>query len=154
AKVHIATGPVMLAGLNGNSRSLYKPFHGQVDPRFGFAYQFNPRLVLRGGFASNTFMDFNQFVGHATNAPYSTTASSAGAVPTATSGGTIVNPANGFTSLTAATTGIPYNTWSDNLRPAFVPSYDLAAEYQISNTQPAMVAYVGNIGNHLENLRN
>ncbi len=118
AKVNIATGALMLAGVNGNSRSLYKPFYGQVDPRFGFAYQFNQRLVLRGGFSSTTFMDFNQFVGHATNAPYSSSASATG------------------------------------LKPAFIPSYDLAAEYQISNTQTVMLAYVGNIGNHLENLRN
>ena len=152
AKVNTATGALMLAAVNGNSSSLYKPFYGQFDPRVGFAYQFNPRLVLRGGFASNTFMDFNQFVGHATNAPFVASASFTGTTPTATSGGTYANPANGFVNLTNNITN--YNTWSDNLRPAFVPSYDLAAEYQISNTQTVMVAYVGNIGNHLENLRN
>jgi hypothetical protein len=153
AKVNVTTGALVLAGGKGNSRSLYNPFYGQADPRFGFAYQFSPRLVLRGGFASNTFMDFNQFVGHATNAPFSASAGATGTTPTATSGGSIVNPANGFTDV-STTTVTNYNTWSDNLRPAFVPSYDLAAEYQISNTQTVMVAYVGNMGNHLENLRN
>lgn len=152
AKVDIASGSLVYAGVNGASRSLYNPFHGQIDPRIGFAWQLNPRMVVRGGFSSITFMDFNAFVGHATNAPFSSQARATGALPTKTFGGSIVNPSNGFTGTAVSATS--YNTWPDNLRPAFVPSYDLAVEYQLSNTQSLMLAYVGNIGNHLLDLRN
>lgn len=152
AKVDIASGSLVYAGLNGASRALYNPFHGQVDPRFGFAYQVNPRMVLRGGFSSVTFMDFNTFVGHATNPPYSSQATATATIPTKTAGGSTLNPASGFTG--SAVNATSYNTWPDNLRPAFVPSYDLTVEYQLSNTQSLMFAYVGNIGNHLLNLRN
>ncbi|MFN2976002.1 TonB-dependent receptor [Terriglobus aquaticus] len=154
AKIDIATGQLRLAGVNGNNRALYNPFYGQVDPRFGFAYQINPRTVVRGGFASTTFMDFNQFVSHATNRPFVNTATAAGVTPSATTGGTVINPANGFANVAAASTPTSYATWRDDLRPAFVPSYDLSLEYQLSNTQTLMAAYVGNIGNRLLNLRN
>ncbi|WP_263417189.1 TonB-dependent receptor [Terriglobus albidus] len=154
AKVDIATGQLRLAGQNGNNRALYNPFYGQFDPRFGFAWQLNNRTVLRGGFASTTFMDFNQFVSHLTNRPYVNTAAATATVPTTTSGGTVVNPASGFANASAVNTATNYTTWRDDLRPSFVPSFDLAMEYQISNTQTVMVAYVGNIGNRLLNLRN
>ena len=154
AKIDIATGQLRLAGLNGNNRALYNAFKGQVDPRIGFAYQMNPKMVVRGGFASTTFMDFNQFVSHATNRPYVNTATATGVTPSATSGGTVINPATGFANVAAATGATSYSTWADNLRPAFVPSYDISVEYQISNTQTIMGAYVGNIGNHMLDLRN
>ena len=153
ANVDLTTGQLVLAGVNGRSRSLYNSFYGQVDPRMGFAWQVNPRTVLRGGFASVTFMDFNSFVNHATNAPFSTQASATGTIPVAGSGGSIINPSNGFTGA-AATTSTSYSAWPNNLRPAFIPSYDLAIEHQLSNTQSLMVAYVGNIGNHLQDIRN
>lgn len=154
AKVDIATGQLRLAGVNGNNRALYNPFYGQVDPRLGFAYQVNAKFVVRGGFASTTFMDFNQFVNHATNRPFVNTATGTALTPTAASGGTVINPANGFANVTAASTPTSYSTWRDDLRPAFVPSYDLTLEYQLSNTQTLMAAYVGNVGNRLLNLRN
>lgn len=154
AKVDIATGQLRLAGQNGNNRALYNSFYGQIDPRIGFAWQVRPNLVVRGGFASNTFMDFNQFVNHATNRPFVNTASATAGTPTTTSGGSIVNPATAFANIAAATGTTSYSTWKDDLRPAFVPSYDLAVEYQLNNTDSLMVAYVGNIGNHLLNLRN
>jgi hypothetical protein len=154
AKIDIATGQLRLAGQSGNNSALYNSFYGQVDPRVGFAWQVRPNLVVRGGFASNSFMDFNQFVSHLTNRPSVNTASATGNTPTSTSGGSVLNPATAFASATAATGTTSYATWKDSLRPAFVPSYDLAVEYQLSNTQSLMVAYVGNIGNRLLDLLN
>ncbi len=42
-------GTILLAGLGGNSRSLVNARWNQFAPRFGFAYQINPKTVLRGG---------------------------------------------------------------------------------------------------------
>jgi hypothetical protein len=42
-------GTILLAGLGGNSRSLVNARWNQFAPRFGFAYQMNPKTVIRGG---------------------------------------------------------------------------------------------------------
>jgi len=42
-------GNILLAGRGGNSRSLVNARWNQFAPRFGFAYQFDRKTVLRGG---------------------------------------------------------------------------------------------------------
>ena len=42
-------GQILLAGRGGNSRSLVNARWNQFAPRFGIAFQINPRTVLRGG---------------------------------------------------------------------------------------------------------
>jgi hypothetical protein len=42
-------GTIQLAGLGGNSRALVNARWNQFAPRFGFAFQINPKTVLRGG---------------------------------------------------------------------------------------------------------
>ncbi|HTS34779.1 MAG TPA: carboxypeptidase regulatory-like domain-containing protein [Candidatus Solibacter sp.] len=42
-------GTILLAGRGGNSRSLVNARWNQFAPRFGFAFQINPKTVLRGG---------------------------------------------------------------------------------------------------------
>jgi hypothetical protein len=45
----VTGGTILLAGRGGNSRSLVNPRWNQFAPRFGFAYQINPKTVVRGG---------------------------------------------------------------------------------------------------------
>jgi hypothetical protein len=152
ANVDLVTKQVLLAGVNGNSRALYNKTYRQLDPRVGFAWQIKPRLVVRGGFASTTFMDFNGLLNHSANAPFSTQANISATAPTTTGTGTPVNPATRFASV-AGSAATSYTAWSPRLRPAFIPSFDLTMEYEISNTQSLMIAYVGNVGSSLLNLR-
>jgi len=42
-------GTILLAGRGGNSASLVNARWNQFGPRFGFAFQINPKTVLRGG---------------------------------------------------------------------------------------------------------
>jgi len=44
------TGGVTFLGLNGNPRGIRDPFYKAFMPRFGFAYQLMPSVVLRGGY--------------------------------------------------------------------------------------------------------
>jgi len=152
ANVDLVNKTVLLAGVNGNSRSLYQSTYRQIDPRFGFAWSVNPRLVIRGGFASTTFMDFNGLLNHSANAPFSTQASVSATAPTTTSTGVALNPATRLATV-SSTAATSYTAWSPRLRPAFLPSYDLTVEYQLSNTQSLMIAYVGNVGSALQDLR-
>lgn len=145
ANIDLTNKTVLLAAVGGNSRSLYKPTYTQIDPRFGFAYQVNNRLVVRGGFSSVTFMDFNALT-HAANPPFSTQSSATATAPSAAFGGSPVSPSAGFTGSAVAATS--YTAWT-NLKPAFVLSFDLAVEYQLSNTSSLMAAYVGNVGSRL-----
>ena len=140
---------LMFAGQNGNSRALYNPFYGEVMPRFGFAWQFNSKLVLRGGYGITDFLEgtganlrptlnppfFSQFV----NSP---------ATPSATTGGTPLSVKSGFSNgKQAAIT--QYNAWDKHLRPATVQQFNLTTEYLVNSHTTASVGYVGEVGQHL-----
>jgi len=152
ANVDLNTKQLLLAGVNGNSRALYNPTYRQIDPRVGFAWQVTPRMVVRGGFASTTFMDFNGLLNHSANPPFSTQANISATAPTLTAGGMALDPATSLSNV-SATAATSYTAWSPRLRPAFLPSFDLAVEYQLSNSDSLMAAYVGNVGSSLLNLR-
>ena len=46
----VSTGHIALPGQGGYSRGIVDGDHNNFAPRFGFAYQVNPRLVVRGGY--------------------------------------------------------------------------------------------------------
>ncbi|HEV2278935.1 MAG TPA: TonB-dependent receptor [Acidobacteriaceae bacterium] len=140
---------LMFARVNGNSRALYDPFYGEVMPRFGFAWQLQSKLVLRGGYGITDFLEgtganlrptlnppfFSQFV----NSP---------ATPSATSGGNPLSVKSGFSNgKQAAIT--QYNAWERHLKPATVQQFNLTAEYLVNSHTTASVGYVGELGQHL-----
>lgn len=144
------TNPCLqFAGQNGVSRAMYDPFYGEVMPRFGFAWQFDPKLVLRGGYGITDFLEgtganlrptlnppfFSQFV----NAP---------ATPTGTSGGNPLSIRNGFSNGKQATI-TQYNAWDKHLRPATVQQFNLTTEYLVNSHTTASVGYVGELGQRL-----
>ncbi len=69
ANVNLATGTVeyahsVPAGAAPGSRlcsnrACYDPNYSQCMPRVGFAYQVNPRLVVRGGYGATSFFEGN-----------------------------------------------------------------------------------------------
>lgn len=137
------------AGVNGASRALYDPFYGEVMPRFGFALQVKPRLVLRGGYGITDFLEgtgsnlrptqnppfFSQFV----NAPNT---------PSTTSAGNPLSISNGFSNGTQAKI-TQYDAWDKHLKPAMVQQFNLTTEYLINSTTTAQLGYVGEVGQHL-----
>jgi hypothetical protein len=141
---------VVLAGVNGNSRSLYKPVYNQFDPRLGFALQVTPRLVLRGGFGITTFMDYN-VLSHTGNAPFHLSVSQVATTPSSTTAGSPYAVTSGFP--TASGTTSTYTGWGD-LKPQFVPQFSLVTEFAVSNTASLTVQYVGEVAQHLSDNRN
>lgn len=50
ANFDLATGKLRIAGYNSDSSVGVTPDRNNIAPRFGFAYQLNPRTVVRGGY--------------------------------------------------------------------------------------------------------
>lgn len=150
ANVSLANAAVLLAGQNGNSRSLYKPVRDDFDPRLGFAYQLKPKIVIRGGIGMVSFMDFNALL-HTGNPPFHYTITQSGVAPTTTGAGTYFQVTGGFpTSSTATST---YTAWG-NLRPANVMQYSLVGEYEVTPSSTISLQYVGEKGQRLLDQRN
>ena len=150
ANVSLANGTVLLAGKNGNSRSLYDSIKTDFDPRVNFAYQPTKNFVVRGGIGLTSFMDFNALL-HTGNPPYHYTITQTGVAPTTTSAGTAFQVTNGFPTSSAATS--TYTAWG-KLRPSQVLQYSLVAEYQLSPTATISAQYVGEKGQRLLDQRN
>ncbi len=55
--VNPATGELLYAGQNGNSRALYNGYWKQFMPRVGFAWTMGSNTVLRAGYAYISFME-------------------------------------------------------------------------------------------------
>lgn len=150
SNINPTTATVVLAGVNGNSRSLYKPVYNQFNPRLGFALQIKPRLVLRGGFGMTTFMDYNVLT-HTGNAPFHLSVSQTAAAPSGTGTGSPYAVSSGFPTASGTTSS--FTGWGD-LKPQVVPQYSLVTEYAVSNTASLTVQYVGEVAQHLSDIRN
>ncbi len=144
------TGAVVLAGVNGNSRSLYKPVYNQFNPRLGFAYQATPRVVVRGGFGLTTFMDYN-VLSHTGNAPFHLSVSQVATTPSTTAAGSPYAVTAGFPTASGTTSS--YTGWGD-LKPQMVPQYSLVTEYEVTHSASLTVQYVGEVAQHLSDIRN
>ncbi len=149
------TGTLELAGVNGVSRSIYKPTYADFDPRLGLAW--NPqflsrRLVIRAGFGVTTYLDYNLLHSHAGNAPFNIGIAAAANTPTSTTQGSPFDVTSGFESA-GATPRVAFNAWSE-LKPMWEPQFTLVAEYAFSPQQSVSLAYAGNIAQHLGDVRN
>ena len=136
----------------GYSHGLVDPFYGGVMPRIGFAYAVTPRLVLRGGYGVQNFMEgTGSNLRMVYNLPFQTTYEASGNAPTANTTGNFFAVQNGFTNPAAgaAASGAVYNVWDKHIKPAFIGEYSLTAEYQVSNTASFQAGYIGESGQHL-----
>lgn len=140
---------LMFAGKNGASRALYNPYYNEWMPRFGFAWQLDPKTVLRGGYGITDYLEgtganlrptlnppfFSQFV----NSP---------TTPGSTSAGNPLSIKNGFSNGSQATI-TQYNAWAKNLRPTAVQQFNLTMQFLLTNNTTAQMGYVGEIGQRL-----
>ena len=146
-------GGILLAGKNGNSRSLYNPFHLEFMPRFGFEYQPYHKLVVRGGYGITDDLEGTGANLRMTqNAPFFHTFSYAPTPPTSTNNGQGPMPVeNGFNLSSSANTisTFNFNVWQTDLKPALIQQFNLAVQYILTPTITAQVGYVGELGQHL-----
>ena len=156
SNINVATGALEVAGQNGVSRSIYSPTWDDFDPRLGFAWNpgfLNKRLVLRGGLGVTSYMDYNLLHNHVGNAPFHIGIAATATTPTAATSGSPFAVTNGFGTSGATTTGVSFNVWK-NLKPMWEPQFSLVTEYAINSRQSVSLAFVGNVAQHLGDVRN
>ena len=130
---------------------------GNFAPRFGVAYQMNPRMVARAGYAiiyggfenssQYTFGAFpNQFA-----LTYTNTTPAAPVVYPDTTTGTLENGLAHISLVPSqvAATGISVQGEDYHIHTPYNQNYNLSLQYQLSTNQSFQVAYVGNVTRHL-----
>lgn len=154
ANIDLVTGKVLLAGKDGNSRALYKPYYKSFEPRIGIAFTPMPKGVFRMGYAMSTFMEgtganlrlpLNPPFFVETNVNYDprTPGNIGIGFADAPNSGSLAGP------RTAAAPFYQGRAWDPNLRPQFTQQYNASFEYQLSQTTSVTSAYVGQKGTHL-----
>ena len=151
ANVDMRTLQIEYAGVNGNSRALYNPTYTQFQPRFGFAYQVQPRFVVRGGYGISSYLEGTGANLRLTqNPPFHTDFEETGVNPNtsgAYSPGVFYQASNGFPTTQVPTT--TFYIWPKDLKAAMTQEFSLTTEYQISHASTVQVGYVGILGHHL-----
>ena len=121
-------------------------------PRVGFAYSISPRLVVRGGYGQQSFMEATGEARRMTlNPPNNADNYTTGTAPSATSPAVFFPVESGFTNPATVNPVLALNAWDVHIRPALIGEFSLTTEYQVSNTASLRVGYVGESGQHLVN---
>lgn len=136
------------------TRACYNANYKQIMPRLGFAYQLNPKTVLRGGYGITSFFEGYSFNQRLTSSPPFSLALNQNAVaPTTTSGGTPYSVTDGFSQPPSINNSI-YSVWPQNTQPAYIQQYNLTVERAITNELSVSAGYHGQNGDHLADYRN
>ncbi len=151
ANINMQTQQIEYAGVNGNSRALYDADHTQFQPRFGFAYQLQPRFVVRGGYGISSYLEGTGANLRLTqNPPFHTDFEETAINPGTANGyspGVYYQASNGFPTTQVPTT--TFYVWPKDLKPAITQEFSLTTEYQISQSSTIQLGYVGILGHHL-----
>ena len=152
AKDNIAFVPTNNAGLGTSQKANFAP-------RFGLAYQVNPRVVIHAGFGIfyGGYENYGLSAMPAANFPFNiaTSYSAANAVTPLTQNGSIG-------TLSAGLTNVPLSASNANLtsisllgraydwKSAYTEDFNAQVQYQLSSTTVLKLAYAGSVSRHLQ----
>ena len=140
------------AGLCKNS-GCYDWNFRQFMPRLGFAYQVDPRAVVRGGYNATSFFEGNSSNQRLTSiTPFIQAMNVNIPQPTVGSITTPLTTQNAFSQ--SAQAGGTYNVYPQNIQPAYIHNYNLTLEYALTHLLSLQVGYVGESGQHIEDYGN
>lgn len=147
------TGGLVFVGVNGASRWQYKMDRNNLAPRFGFAYQINPKTVIRGGFGN--FFAVSPQQAHGTVGPFGfrTQTNWLSSVDGITPYDTFTNPfPRGFTAISGSSLGLLTQAGSNIQAPVqnTVTPYSMQWNFGFQRDLPGQVllevSYVGTRG--------
>jgi hypothetical protein len=136
------------------NRACYQPNYRQIMPHLGFAYQAADRWVVRGGYGATSFFEgysYNQRLTSLTPFLVSTSVTLTSPVI-----GAVTTPRTaeeGFSGTTSQYGGT-YNTYPQNVQPAYVQNWSLTLEYALTRSTSLQAGYVGGKGDHLADYNN
>ena len=149
--LNLVTGAIEYAGVDGNSRGLYKSEYGlpAVQPRFGFAWSpasLQGKTVLRGAYTISSYLEgTGTNLRLARNPPFTPTEVSASyskaTVQTQSGPGGAV-PGDPFA-------GAIMYVWAPKVQPEMNQQWNLTVQSEASSTTTFQVGYVGEHGTHL-----
>ncbi len=150
---HVPAGAAAGAGICKN-RGCYQTNYRQIMPHVGFAYQFNDRIVLRGGYGPSSFYEGNSYNQRLTSiTPFIQGVNVSVNSPAP---GAVTQPRTAEEGFTGGTTqyGGTYNVYPQNIQPAYVHEFNLTLEYALTHTTSVQAGYVGETGQHIEDYGN
>ena len=150
---HVPAGAGSGAGVCAN-RGCYQYNFRQAMPHVGFAYTFNDRWVLRGGYGPTSFYEGNSYNQRLTSiTPFIQAVNVSVNSPAP---GAITQPRTAEEGFTGGTTqyGGTYNVYPQNIQPAYVQEYNLTLEYALTHSTSVQAGYVGETGQHIEDYGN
>jgi hypothetical protein len=136
------------------THACYDANYKQIMPRFGFAYQFSPKVVIRGGYGASSFFEGYSFNQRLTSSPpFSLAINQNATTPSVGSGGDPFTVADAFAQPLSINNSL-YSVWPQDTQPAYIQQYNLTTEYAITNELSLSVGYHGQSGKHLADYRN
>lgn len=144
---------IVCSGVSGLGRSQL----GNFSPRFGFAYQLTPKLVVRGGYGFfyggfensviETYVDFPfqfrlEYPNLVPNAPITFPNGALGTLGTGLS-------AIPLTSAAVQPGGVSLTGNDYRMKTPYTQGYNLTLQYQLSTNDTVQAGYVGNTVRHL-----
>src|SRR5262245_25198723 len=141
----LTNSALLLAGKDGNSRALYKPYYKGFEPRIGVAYRAGDRWVVRGGYGVT---QYEEGTGANNRLPLNPPFFFSSAVRyDSTSGpGSI---ASGFDGLLALDRPSGQVRAFRGFRPQFTQQWNFFLEYLVGAKSSLDVGYVGSWTSHL-----
>ena len=141
---------LLTAGKNGASNALYNAFHAQFMPRVSFAYQMNPKQVIRGGYAiTDDFEGMGSAQRLTANPPFISSYFYQSGSPTTTTAGNPIKVSQGFNAGGLNLVQSKYNAWDPNIKPELIQQYNLTLQTLLTNSFTFQIGYVGNVAQHL-----
>ena len=158
ANFNVTTAKIDIAGANGVDKYAgVKPYYKNFGPRFGFAYQFAPHTVVRGGFGifynptgseGGSLRLFRQL-------PFGSTLSISPGDITITPGQRVSDGFPGLQPVNFALADNPFGAMTavdPNFRPSYAEQFNLTVEHEIAPWALVIkAAAIGNLGRRLYN---
>ena len=128
------------------TRACYNANYKQIMPRLGFAYQINPKTVIRGGYGISSFFEGYSFNQRLTSSPPFSLSINTNASTTPFTVADAFSQPLGINNST-------YSVWPQNNQPAYIQQYNLTVEHAITNELSVSAGFHGQNGDHLADYR-